>query len=510
MVDSTQVRIGEQINLTLQVKTDALSMVEFPPEPQFLPFEIIEESAIDTLRAQQHYLFTKRYALIQFDSGAYWIPPQKIIVDGFSKFSDSIAIQIATVEVDTLKQPLFDIKPIQQVERSYAKLIQNILWGVVFLLLVGVLYYLNKQYQKKRDALLEEIPPFDRAIQELKALESQVLNEQEEYKLYYSRLTDVVRRYLEEEASIDALESTSDELLEKLELRKDAGTLDLSIETLNNLKKVLQNADLVKFARSAPALGIATEDRKMVEQVVIETKEALQHHTRRTRSHSGFSTRNGTKTQKTKIQLIGISSLSMLVLAALGAIAFYGFTPVKDTLFRYPTKLLLDGVWVQSQYGTPPVQIQTPEVLLRNPASTAQTIIYNSGDPLEGVYTQLFFEKRSPKEEDKKEKSQEEQEAEARAILDASIERYEALGATNLLVQNENFTSADGTEALKMAGSLDLTQKGQEPLRCRFVSVIFPFETSTVELTLIYSKEDRYGADIEERILNSLEIIKEL
>ena len=128
-VDSTQVRIGEQINLTLQVKTDALSMVEFPPEPQFLPFEIIEESAIDTLRAQQHYLFTKRYALIQFDSGAYWIPPQKIIVDGFSKFSDSIAIQVATVEVDTLKQPLFDIKPIQQVERSYAKLIQNILWG---------------------------------------------------------------------------------------------------------------------------------------------------------------------------------------------------------------------------------------------------------------------------------------------------------------------------------------------------------------------------------------------
>lgn len=510
-VDSTQVRIGEQINLTLQVKTDALSMVEFPPEPQFLPFEIIEESAIDTLRAQQHYLFTKRYALIQFDSGAYWIPPQKIIVDGFSKFSDSIAIQVATVEVDTLKQPLFDIKPIQQVERSYAKLIQSILWGVVFLLLVGVLYYLNKQYQKKRDALLEEIPPFDRAIQELKALESQVLNEQEEYKLYYSRLTDVVRRYLEEEASIDALESTSDELLEKLELRKDAGTLDLSIETLNNLKKVLQNADLVKFARSAPALGIATEDRKMVEQVVIETKEALPAPTlEELEATAAFQREMERKRRKQKVQLIGISSLSMLVLAALGAIAFYGFTPVKDTLFRYPTKLLLDGVWVQSQYGTPPVQIQTPEVLLRNPASTAQTIIYNSGDPLEGVYTQLFFEKRSPKEEDKKEKSQEEQEAEARAILDASIERYEALGATNLLVQNDNFTSADGTEALKMTGSLDLTQEGQEPLRCRFVSVIFPFETSTVELTLIYSKEDRYGADIEERILNSLEIIKEL
>ena len=236
-VDSTQLRIGEQIDLTLQVKTDSLSMVEFPPEPQFLPFEIIEESTIDTLRAEQHYLYTKRYALIHFDSGAYWIPPQKIVVDGFSKFSDSVAIQIAAVEVDTLKQPLFDIKPIQNVERSYAQLVQRILWGVVFLILIGVLYYLNKQYQKKREALLEEIPPFDRAIQELKALENQLPKEQEEYKLYYSRLTDVVRRYFDEEAAIDALESTSDELIEKLELRKDAGRLDLSVETLKNLKK---------------------------------------------------------------------------------------------------------------------------------------------------------------------------------------------------------------------------------------------------------------------------------
>ena len=122
---------------------------------------------------------------------------------------------------------------------------------------------------------MEEIPPFDRAIQELKALENQLPKEQEEYKLYYSRLTDVVRRYFDEEAAIDALESTSDELIEKLELRKDAGRLDLSVETLKNLKKVLQNADLVKFARSAPAIGIATQDRSTVEQVVIETKEAL-------------------------------------------------------------------------------------------------------------------------------------------------------------------------------------------------------------------------------------------
>ena len=100
-------------------------------------------------------------------------------------------------------------------------------------------------------------------------MESETLSEQEEFKQYYSRLTDVVRRYLEEEAKIDALESTSEELLVKLEMRKDAGSLDLDRQTLKSLREVLQNADLVKFAKSMPEMYKANEDRKAVEHVVI-------------------------------------------------------------------------------------------------------------------------------------------------------------------------------------------------------------------------------------------------
>jgi uncharacterized membrane protein YidH (DUF202 family) len=508
-VDSTQVKIGEQINLILQVKTDSLSMVEFAAEPLFLPFEIIEESPIDTLRAQQHYLYTKRYALIQFDSGAYWIPRQKIVVDGFSKFSDSIAIEVATVKVDTVQQPLFDIKPIQTVERSYNHLIKNILLVFVFSLLLSILYVLNRQYKKKKAALLEEIPPFDRAIQELKALENELPQAQEEYKQYYSKLTDVVRRYLEAAAAIDALESTSDELLDKLELRKDAATLDLSFETLNNLKKVLQNADLVKFARSAPAIGIATTDRALVEQVVIETKEALPAPTEEELAATGaFQRELDRKRRKQKMQLIGISALGLIVSVAIITVAIYGFNPVKDTIFRYPTKVLLDVTWVKSQYGTPPLQINTPEVLVRDIEATSPVTIYASGNPFEGVYTQLFFEKRTPEKE--KDKTEEEKEAAVRAIMDSAVARYEDMGATNLLVQNDTFSTVDGTETLRLFGSMDLQQEGDEGVRCRFVSIIFPFEATTIEVKIVYAKDDRYGSTIEEKILASLEIIKEL
>ena len=156
-------------------------------------------------------------------------------------------------------------------------------------------------FQKNRKELKkQELPPFERAIEELKALENESLNKQEEFKRYYSRLTDVIRRYLKEEAKIDALESTSEELLLKLEMRKDAGTLDLDRKTLISLREVLQNADLAKFARSMTEFRIASEDRKVVETVVIETKEALPEPTeeelREKAAYQEFLAKKGEKT----------------------------------------------------------------------------------------------------------------------------------------------------------------------------------------------------------------------
>jgi hypothetical protein len=55
-VDTTSIRIGEQLNYTLQIKADSTAQVLFPEQPIFAPFELLEESPIDTLRAQSHYL----------------------------------------------------------------------------------------------------------------------------------------------------------------------------------------------------------------------------------------------------------------------------------------------------------------------------------------------------------------------------------------------------------------------------------------------------------------------
>ena len=101
------------------------------------------------------------------------------------------------------------------------------------------------------------------------------IKKREKRKQYYSSLTGIVRRYLEEDAKVSALESTSDQLLIKLELLKTEGILDLKTQTLNNLKNVLKTADLVKFAKSIPEKNLLYRDRSFAEELVIETNEVL-------------------------------------------------------------------------------------------------------------------------------------------------------------------------------------------------------------------------------------------
>ena len=510
-VDSTEFKIGEQINIRFQVKGDSLSKIQFPEQPNFAPFELLEIFPLDTIRAQTHYLFIKKYALIQFDSGNYWIPKQKILINGVNAISDSISIRINTVVVDTLEQPLFDIKPLVKLERGYKELTKQIAVIFFILLVLAFLIFLGLRFQKKREEKRKKIPPFERALLELKALEEKRPRLQEEYKSYYSKLTEVVRRYLEEEANITALESTSKELLKKLELLIDAGKLDLSTETLLSLKQVLEHADLVKFARSAPEFEVATSDRNIVEDVVIKTQEALPEPTQeKIEATAAFQKELKKKKFKFQLKIAGLGILVLIIIVFLISIYKYGFENVKDTLIQYPTKVLMNNQWVQSQYGTPPIFLSTPEVLIRKVETPKGITIFSAGDPLNTVYVQINFLEQAPPEEGK-EKSEEEQQQEAQDLINEILASLEQDGATNMLINPDPYKTKDGSEVIQLSGTLDLLNpESKERTRCRLRSIILPFNQVQVELRILYDKEDRYGEEIENRIIESLEVLKEL
>tara|TARA_B100000575_G_scaffold291947_1_gene299045 strand:+ start:234 stop:1868 length:1635 start_codon:yes stop_codon:yes gene_type:complete len=515
-VDTTKMRIGEQINYTLKLKVDSTAQVIFPEQGVFAPFEILEESQIDTIRAQNHYLFTKKYALIQFDSGAYWLPSQKVSVNGFAKFSDSLLIQVASVPVDTLKQKLFDIKPIVQVEQNFDALTQSLIFGLlVVLILIGLIYFfffVKKRREKRRKKLL----PFERAIEELKALESITPYEQEEYKNYYSRLTDVVRRYLEDEAKITALESTTDELLIKLEALKKSGKLELERVTIKNLRSVLQTADLVKFALSTPEFGTTAKDRALVQGVVIETNEALPEPTlEEIREREEYQQLLVNTRRKQQIKW-GLVSLAILMVLSFGtAVSLYGFYPVRDILLGYPTIKLKNKEWISSQYGTPPVKISTPEVLRRVKTEMGGALRFSTGDYDSPFYIDLVFTQKPPKQNQEEkltdEKRRSRDKEAVQLLINEIINDFQSRGAVNILIKEEEFTTLSGIPALKIYGTLDYPKKGKDKrVRCNYITHLFDFDQGGINLTLLYEKEDRYGPEIEKRVIDSFKLIKEL
>lgn len=515
-VDSLSVLIGAQLNYTLQIKADSTDQVLFPERTSFLPFEIIEDFPMDTLKAQTHYLYTKKYALIQFDSGRYWMPQQRIIVNGQSLLSDSIEVEVRDVVVDTLKQKMYAIKPLIEVERNYDKWIRNLLWALLILILGLGGFYSYFVLQKRKREREQQLPPFDQALHDLKSLEARIPSNQEEFKSYYSKLTDIVRRYLEEEAKVDALESTSDELLQKLELLQDAGKITLQTETLKNLKRVLGTADLVKFARSLPEHGIAAIDRELVEEVVIDTQKGLPEPTfEEMQQKAAYQKLLRQQKRKKRIRIIGLTALGLLLITFTSSVLYYGYYPVRDTLVGYPTKKLDNNQWVTSMYGTPPIRMSTPRVLKRVESMDANVFKhFVLGTPDDVFFMAMKFSEKPKKEAESKEENSSPNvatEVEVQAIIDATIENYQKLGATNILINSEVITTASGIPALKIYGTLDYPRKGEnQRIRNNYTSLIFDFEEGKIEITLMYGKEDRYGSGLEERIVNSVELIKEL
>ncbi len=511
---SNTVNIGEQINYFLNVEVDTVQKIEFPKDIQISPMEVLEVFPTDTQKVKNKYLLTKKYPIIQFDSGFYQIPPQRVLLNGFSRLSKSVKIRVNDVKVDTLKQNLFEIKPFNPVNRNYDDLIDKLLlYLVIIIFIVGIVYALVI-YRRKISEKKKMIPPFEKAIKALKELEKREPIFQEEYKKYYSELTDVVRRYLEEEANIDALESTSDQLLLKLELYKDSGKLGLEESTIKNLKTVLNTADLVKFARAVPEKGVVKLDRTLVEKVVVETKEVLPEPTIEELKAKKIYEEMLIKQKRKKLLKIFLISIFTLMSVSLTTfITIFGYYPVIDTLFGYPTKKLIDNNWVISQYGSPPIKLSTPKILERKITSSGLSTLFVLDSIQSKYFFELLFEKK--KKNDLKPNSEEEtsvtSKEKTKVILDQTIKRYQDQGAVNILMETENYETPTGLPTLKISGTLDLPKtNNEETTRCSFTTLIIDYDKGKVSMSFIFNKDDRYGKEINRRIINSIELIEEL
>tara|TARA_R110002126_G_scaffold75256_6_gene187652 strand:+ start:5440 stop:7101 length:1662 start_codon:yes stop_codon:yes gene_type:complete len=511
-VDTTFIKIGEQVQWTVTVDIDSTDFVIFPEGQTFSPLETVEAFATDTTRKKDRLTLQKIYALTQFDSGAYKLPSQRIDINGTGFMTDSMLINVATIPVDTLNQKMYDIKPLINVEKSNYDFWTYLLIGLLILSILGGLLY---WFVFRKKPLTEEekvalLPPYDRALLELKRLENSKYLIQDEYKQYYSELTTIVRSYLEEDAHVTALESTTGQLIEKLELLKDAGELKLDDDTIKQFQQILQTADLVKFAKNKPSTTVAEQDRKLVEQIVEKTHEALPEPTEEELlEQAEYQEELERRAKKKKIKIAIISTIAVILIGITIAGVKFGFGYMKDTVLGHPTKELLEGEWIRSSYGFPPIQLETPQVLIRQKiklpveakAAIADIQAFQYASPI-GLFnigtTSITL-------------TQQDVEPDFEKTIEQILSNFESQGAKNIITKQEEFSTISGVKGLKVYGSGQfIAPVAKELMEGEYTVLLFGGKGFQQYIILTWLEDDNYAQEIVDRILASVEVKTEL
>lgn len=253
MIDSIQILVGQQAHVTLTAVAKENSKVEFP---QFKPTQMItpgvEVLGSQELESQQEDNgFVTRatvYTLTSFDDTLYYLPPMTVKIDGKPYKSKSLALKVLTIDVDTTNvDQFFGPKDVQDNPFQWSDWSLTFWLSVLMLVLLAICYYL---YLRMRDnkpiithiRIVKKLLPHQKAMQQIEQIKAEKMVTSEDSKEYYTRLTDTIRKYIEERYGFSAMEMTSSEIIAKLMETQDEGAL-------SELRHLFLTADLVKFAK---------------------------------------------------------------------------------------------------------------------------------------------------------------------------------------------------------------------------------------------------------------------
>ena len=516
-IDTIQNKIGAEFKLTIKTSFNKGDKIKFPEAKNFGTLEVINSYKIDTIKQNDVYQLVKKYGLTQFDSGRYVIPKLPISINGQLFFSDSLKVVVNDVKVDTLKQKMFDLKPIAAAEQPIGNW-----WKYLLALIVLAItsFFGYKSYIKyKNRPKVEEIiykSPIEKATSLLTLLEQKELWQNGQIKSYYSELTDIVRNYIEEEIQIPAMESTTSELILSLKKVANQKKMKLSAETLSNLEKVLKQADLVKFAKVIPLEFEIEQDKKRISSSIVTIHKAIPTVEENTDELEQWNEQRKEEARVAKLKkekkkkIIVAASVVVFALSFITVfiITTKGFDYVKDNILGHPTKDLSAGEWVYSEYGNPGVRLETPKVLKRldiaklMPKETFALIkemeMFGYGSLLDSFYTVVSTTK-----------FKQEKEIDLSIVIDGTIKSWEATGGQNILVKQEDFSTSEGISGVKAYGTMTmLDMVKQQSQKMYYEMLVFKQDGGLQQIIIAYKENDNYGKQILERIMNSVELKK--
>lgn len=250
-IDSVHILIGNQANLRLTAVQPKEEYVQFPLFDEIIPngVEIVTRKNPDTLKLGNDRIeILQDYVVAVFDSGVYYMPPFKFVVQDDTLLTNSLTLKAFAVPVDIDEAEFRAIKSNLRALFSLMFYLKKLAWyPPIVLLLALIVFLIIRLVNRKPIPFISKpkpvLPPHVVALSELDKIKNEKLWQQGREKEFHTQVTDVLRNYIEGRFGINAMEMTSDEILSYLSDNKEAEAV------FSNLKQILKSADLVKFAK---------------------------------------------------------------------------------------------------------------------------------------------------------------------------------------------------------------------------------------------------------------------
>lgn len=278
-VDKSVITIGDRVTYTLKIDRKKGLKVHDPGKGTNLGmFEIKEYVIHDSLTAGERIIQQFDYVISVYDTGRFVIPPFPVAflpTDTSSKYqiitSQPLEIYVKSVVNDPTAE-IRDIRPPLGIPPDYLRLalmIGSFLLGLAALVFAYWMYRRSKRGQP----VFRKEPPrpaHEIALTELQKLLQSGLLAAGEYKMFYSELSDIARRYMERRFFINAMEETTSEILNSL---NDAS---LSPDQVKLAREMLTACDLVKFAKYVPGNAETEAAVELVRQFIERTRPVFE------------------------------------------------------------------------------------------------------------------------------------------------------------------------------------------------------------------------------------------
>jgi hypothetical protein len=314
-IDPIEMMIGEQARLTVTVQAREGAVVEFPQ----LKARQELVAGVEVLNVEQPTPTTLEVLLTAFDGKLYYLPPVKVKVDGKEKTTKSLALKVNEVEVDTTQMDkFFGPKDVQDNPFSWDDWKQSFWLSLLALFLLAAVFWIWLRLRDnkpiiKHIRIVKRLLPHQKAMQEIEQIKADKMVASENQKEYYTKLTDTLRRYIEERYGFSAMEMTSTEIIERLTAAADQQMMD-------ELRQLFTTADLVKFAKYSTLIN--ENDQNLVNAIdfINQTKVENQPTEETVKPEL---TREDIRTQKERRILKGAIAAILLTVTAIVCYVIY-------------------------------------------------------------------------------------------------------------------------------------------------------------------------------------------